>query len=110
MNTTSINEHYTHDHDRLDELFHQFQTLKTSNRVQAADNFRKFKAGLEQHIVQEEEILYPSFEAKFRLPGGPTEVMRWEHQEIRKFLDAIADRMAQHNFDTSEEDSGLLAV
>lgn len=110
MNTASINEHYTHDHDRLDELFHQFQTLKPSDRVQAANNFREFKAGLEQHIVWEEEILFPSFETKFRLPGGPTEVMRLEHREIRKYLDAIADKLARDDFDTADEESGLLAV
>lgn len=110
MNTVSINEHYTHDHDRLDELFHQFQTLKTSNRVQATNNFREFKAGLEQHIVWEEEILFPSLEMKLGLPGGPTEVMRWEHREIRKYLDAIADKLGCDDFDTSGEESGLLAV
>lgn len=110
MNTVSINEHYTHDHDRLDELFHQFQTLKTSDRVQAANNFREFKAGLEQHIVWEEEILFPSFETKFGLPGGPTEVMRWEHREIRKFLDAIAEKLVREEFDTEAEEEGLQAV
>jgi regulator of cell morphogenesis and NO signaling len=46
----------------------------------AIKNFEEFKAGLEQHIVWEEEILFPSFEQKFGLPGGPTEVMRWEHR------------------------------
>lgn len=110
MNTASINEHYTHNHDRLDELFHQFQTLKTSDRGQAANTFREFKAGLEQHIVWEEEIRFPSVEAKFRLPGGPTEVMRLEHREIRRYLDAIADKLARDEFDTADEESGLLAV
>lgn len=110
MNTASINEHYTHDHDRLDELFHQFQTLKTSDRGQAANTFREFKAGLEQHIVWEEEILFPSFETKFGLPGGPTEVMRWEHREIRKYLDAIADKLGRDEFDTADDEFGLLAV
>ena len=110
MNTTSINEHYTHDHDRLDELFNQFQTLKTSDRRQAANTFREFKAGLEQHIVWEEELLFPSFETKFGLPGGPTEVMRWEHREIRKYLDAITEKLARGDCDTEVEEMGLQAV
>lgn len=110
MNATSINDHYTEDHDRLDELFHQFQALKSSDRVRAAQNFREFKSGLEQHIVWEEEILFPSFERKFGPLGGPTEVMRWEHREIRKYLDAIAAKLAQNDYDTEVEEMGLQAV
>lgn len=110
MSAASINEHYTEDHDRLDELFRQFQMLKSSDRAKAAGHFREFKAGLEQHIVWEEEILFPAFESKFSHRGGPTEVMRWEHREIRKYLDAIAGRLAQNDGDTEAEEMGLQAV
>ena len=50
MNTASINEHYTHDHNRLDELFHQFQTLKTSDRRQAAKLFSLVAPTLLGHV------------------------------------------------------------
>ncbi len=110
MNTTSINEHFTEDHERLDERFHQFQTLKTSNRVKAVNDFMEFKSGLEKHIVWEEEILFPSFEKKFGHLGGPTEVMRWEHWEIRKYLNAIAAKLAQDDNDTDVEEMGLQSV
>ncbi len=110
MNTASINDHYAHDHVRLDELFHQFQTLKSADRPNALRHYQELKAGLEQHIVWEEEILFPSFEAKFGLPGGPTEVMRWEHREIRKYLDAIAEKLARNDYDTEVEEMGLQAV
>jgi len=109
MNINSINEHYTHDHDRLDDLFHQFQTLKTSDRQNAIKNFEEFKAGLERHIAWEEEILFPSFEKKFG-PGGPTEVMRWEHRKIRKFLDAIAEKLTHRDHDTESEEIELESV
>lgn len=110
MNSIGIKEHYTEDHDRLDELFHQFQTLKFSNRVQAAGHFREFKASLERHIVWEEEILFPAFEQKTGNIGGPTEMMRWEHREIRKYLEAIAVKLAQNDYDTEVEEIGLQAV
>lgn len=90
--------------------FHQFQSLKASDRVQAAVDLREFKAGLEQHIVWEKEILFPSFETKFRLPGEPPKVMRWEHREIRKYLDSIAKMLARDEFGTAKEEFGLLAV
>jgi len=71
MNNESINEHYTEDHDRLDDLFHEFQVLKSSDRARAVHHFQEFKAGLERHIAWEEEILFPSFEKRFGHFGGP---------------------------------------
>src|SRR5215469_12237635 len=106
----SINQHYTEDHERLDGLFFQFQKLKSSDRVRAKDHFLEFKSGLERHIVWEEEILFPSFESKFGHMGGPTAVMRWEHQEIRKYLDAIAKKIAQEDWETDAEEFGLTSV
>lgn len=106
----SINQHYTEDHDRLDELFHQFQKQKATDHNTAVKAFQQFKAGLEQHIVWEEEILFPSFEKKFGHLGGPTAVMRWEHQEIRKYLDAISTKLAQEDWQTEVEEIGLTSV
>lgn len=106
----SIHQHYSEDHDRLDELFHRFQQLKPTDRNGALEAFREFKTGLERHIVWEEEILFPSFEQKFRQVGGPTAVMRREHQEIRKCLDAIAGKLAHSDFDTEADEKGLLSL
>lgn len=106
----TINEHYTEDHERLDELFHQFRKLKFSDQARAKNNFTQFKSGLEQHMVWEEEILFPSFETRFGHVGGPTEVMRWEHQEIRKYLDAISKKLAQGDWQTEAEELGLTSV
>jgi iron-sulfur cluster repair protein YtfE (RIC family) len=36
--------------------------------------------------------------------------MRWEHQQIRQFLDAIALKLNQQDFATEEEEMGLEAV
>ena len=111
MKTQSINQHYTEDHQRLDDLFHEFTNLKASDRRAAAESFGEFKAGLERHIIWEEEILFPAFERKFGHPqGGPTAVMRVEHREIRKCLDAIARKLAEQNFHTDDEQMRLEAV
>jgi regulator of cell morphogenesis and NO signaling len=111
MQTQSINQHYTEDHQRLDDLFHEFQNFKASDRRKAEKSFGEFKAGLERHIVWEEEILFPAFEKKFdHLQGGPTAVMRFEHCEIRKYLDAIARKLAEQNLHTDHEEMGLGTV
>jgi regulator of cell morphogenesis and NO signaling len=105
----SINQYYTEDHQRLDDLFHEFTNLKASDRPAAEKSFGEFKAGLERHIVWEDEILFPAFEQKFgHLQGGPTAVMRLEHREIRKCLDAIARKLAEQNFDTDDEEARLV--
>lgn len=110
MNNRTISDHYGHDHDRLDELFHRFQTLKSSDRASAVQAFQEFHAGLERHIVWEEEILFPAFETKTGMTSGPTQVMRWEHEQIRGFLKAMAEKLAAGAEDTGEDEAGLLAV
>jgi len=72
--------------------------------------FQEFKAGLERHIVWEEEILFSVFENKTGMTGGPTQVMRWEHQQIRGFLEAIAGKLAAGTDATGDDEAGLLAV
>jgi regulator of cell morphogenesis and NO signaling len=42
--------------------------------------------------------------------SGPTAVMRLEHREIRKFLDAIARKLEEQNFDTDAEEARLVPV
>jgi iron-sulfur cluster repair protein YtfE (RIC family) len=109
LQTQSINQHYTEDHQRLDDLFHEFTNLKASDRPAAEKSFDEFKAGLERHIVWEEEILFPAFDKKFaHLQGSPTAVMRSEHREIRKCLDAMARKLAEQNFDTDGEEARLI--
>jgi regulator of cell morphogenesis and NO signaling len=111
METQSINQHYTEDHQRLDDLFHEFRELKSADRRTAEKLFHEFKTGLERHIVREEEILFPAFEGKLnRLQDGPTAVTRLEHQEIRKNLEAIAGKLAEENFETADDEFALEAV
>jgi regulator of cell morphogenesis and NO signaling len=111
MQAQSINQHYTEDHQHLNELFHEFQDLKATDRRRAEKTFYEFKAGLERHIVREEEILFPAFEGKFsHLQDGSTAVMRLEHREIRKYLDAITRKLPEENFETEGEEIGLETV
>ena len=47
---------------------------------------------------------------KFGLRGGPTEVMRSEHRDIRKFLDAIAQKLTREDYHTESEELQLESV
>ncbi|MEK7287142.1 MAG: hemerythrin domain-containing protein [Elusimicrobiota bacterium] len=107
----SVTGYYQADHDRLDGLFRKFQEMKRLDMAKAKPFFREFLFGLQRHIVWEEEILFPVFEEKSGMRGtGPTEVMRMEHREIKKFLDAIHDKVRRQDPDSDGEERGLLEV
>ena len=100
---------YAEDHDRLDELFKTFQTSKRSDFAKAKDAFKEFKVGLQRHIVWEEELLFPMWEEKTgMIEDGPTPVMRFEHEQIKKLLEAIHQKVEQQNLESDQEEQALL--
>ena len=106
-----ITTYYEADHDRLDELFRQFQASKRSDFRKAKDFFRQFKIGLQRHILWEEQVLFPLFEERTGMKEvGPTAVMRREHSQIKEFLEAIHDKIRQKNPASDEEETGLLEI
>lgn len=44
---------------------------------------RAFLGEMERHIEVEEELLFPAFEERTGMSGGPTETMRVEHEQMR---------------------------
>ena len=109
MNESTITTYYEADHDRLDELFKQFQKLKRSELVKATELFLEFRTGLRRHIAWEEEILFPLFEQKTGMAhSGPTEVMRMEHRVIKKHLEAIHNALQSDNVETEADEQAML--
>ncbi|GAB4173079.1 MAG: hemerythrin domain-containing protein [Rhodocyclaceae bacterium] len=48
--------------------------------------FARFRDGLERHFGTEEEIIFPAFEQRSGMFGGPTQVMRMEHTQMRGLI------------------------
>ena len=72
-----------------DELAHQ--------DVEAAEqDFAELAERLEHHMSVEEKVLYPAVERALGPPGagGPTANLRSEHDEIRRWVDVIAEHLA----------------
>jgi regulator of cell morphogenesis and NO signaling len=108
MTHPPISRFYEEDHDRLDRLFQEFQRLKQNDFLKAREIFSQFYAGLERHILWEEEILFPVFEEKSGMHQvGPTAVMRIEHTQIRGFLEVIHQRLLEGSPDTDKEEALL---
>jgi iron-sulfur cluster repair protein YtfE (RIC family) len=105
----TVREFFEQDHDRLDELFKAFQQLKRSDFTKAEQTFKDFKAGLQRHIVWEEDLLFPLWEKKTGMSdSGPTPAMRNEHRQIEEQLEAIYRKVENRNVDCDQEEQGLL--
>ena len=80
------------DHDRLEELeARAFAARGNGDFAAARARFGEFAHGLARHIRFEEQILFPAFEERSGIQpeAGPTAVMRAEHREIERLLQAI---------------------
>lgn len=98
------------DHDRLDNIFKEFKSIKNIEKGEAKKLFHQFKIGLQKHIVWEEEILFPLFEDKTGMRDtGPTAVMRMEHRTIKDFLEKIHENLGK-NIPTNDLEEGLIEV
>jgi iron-sulfur cluster repair protein YtfE (RIC family) len=106
---SNVQTSFADDHDRLDELFVQFQKTKRSDYARAKEFFKEFKFGLQRHIVWEESILFPLFEKKTGMyHTGPTEVMRQEHRRIGALLEAIHKKVQKQDPESDAEEKALL--
>lgn len=105
-----LTQFFSTDHDRLDFLFHNYQQYKNVDPDKALQFFTKFTLGLEQHIRWEEELLFPAFEQVFNVHGGgPTFVMRSEHEIIKSLLRQLSSAI-QEGKDTEMEEQKLIEV
>ncbi len=106
-----ISLYFETDHDRLDDLFKNFQELKRTDYPKAKEFFKACKTGLQRHIIWEEELLFPMFEDKSGIhEGGPTHVMRLEHRQIKAALEALHEKVRRQDPESDAEEDQLLAT
>jgi iron-sulfur cluster repair protein YtfE (RIC family) len=111
MSDLTISTYYEADHDRLDGLFKDFQRHKNSDPSASAALLQEFSDKLRRHIAWEEEILFAMFEQRNGVHGGgPTHVMRREHQDILKHLDAIVEKMLAGDPESGYDEQMLLNI
>ncbi len=109
MNNLTVQTSFAHDHDRLDQLLETYRRLKGVDFAQAKQAFREFTFGLQRHIIWEETVLFPLFEEKTGMRDrGPTAVMRAEHREIGRCLEALHDKVRRQDADSGREEQALL--
>lgn len=108
MESENITTFFQQDHDRLDGLLQQFHQLKRSDFEKAKPSFVAFKYGLQRHIAWEEDVLFPVWETSIGIEGGPTRVMRAEHREIGRALEAVHQKVQSQDPESDQEEQALL--
>lgn len=92
--TDPLKEHHKH----CDGLFADAEAaVLGQDWATGAAALRSFISELETHFGTEEEVLFPAFEAATGMTVGPTQVMRYEHAQMRELLERM--RAALENRD-----------
>jgi hemerythrin-like domain-containing protein len=88
---TGLREYFTRDHRNCDSLWAEVESAADAGKAeQVRDAWRRFNGALRHHLAMEEEVLFPAFESATGMRGGgPTFVMRSEHEQMRGLLDQM---------------------
>ncbi len=88
------------DHRACDDLFAAAEAAAAKKIWDDARAlFKRFHDAMGHHLTMEEEVLFPAFEARTGMTGGPTQVMRMEHVQMRGLMDDMANAVAASNRD-----------
>jgi len=101
-----IKEFLTNDHRQCDEIFAQMEEAVANKTSDAISKFEDFHTAMTHHFDMEEKVLFPAFENKSGMTQGPTQVMRNEHEQMRRImtqmLEAIENKNEERFFGLSE--------
>jgi len=97
-----ISNYLTHEHRACDALFAEMEKLVAAGDWEKAEKkFLEFANETLTHFKKEEEELFPAFEAKTGSGEGPTQVMRFEHEQVRGLIGKMAEAVEKQERDTS---------
>ncbi|MBZ0106074.1 MAG: hemerythrin domain-containing protein [Sulfuricella denitrificans] len=107
----SISAFLTPDHHRCDTLFAAAEAVAAQGDWQAAaEAWTHFHNALRHHFAMEEEVLFPSFEARTGMTQGPTQVMRMEHRQMTDLLNQLSEALASQDADAFLGDCETLLI
>jgi hemerythrin-like domain-containing protein len=103
----TISSFLTKDHRDCDEVFAEMENeVALENWNEANKKFVEFNNDLEHHFGMEEKVMFPAFEQKTGMMGGPTAMMRMEHEQMRHVISQMKkdldDKNKNHFFGLSE--------
>jgi len=85
-------------HKHCDDLFVAAEeSVQRGDWVAAAPAFARLHDQMRAHFKAEEDLLFPAFEAATGMSEGPTQMMRYEHEQMRSLLSQLAEACAAHD-------------
>jgi hemerythrin-like domain-containing protein len=97
---SALIRYLSEEHSTCDDDFAEAENAVAAADWNTADRaYGAFRAAMRRHFAHEEDVLFPAFEARTGMTGGPTWVMRNEHQQMNSLMDGMAAALAQRDKD-----------
>ncbi|WP_373029887.1 hemerythrin domain-containing protein [Sulfurovum sp.] len=95
-----ISSYMKNEHRECDTLFAASEEAVAQGEWEVAgEKFLAFSNKTFTHFKKEEESLFPAFEAQTGMIEGPTQVMRYEHDQVRSLIGQMAEALEQKDKD-----------
>jgi len=108
---SQLSSYLADDHQQCDQFFADAEMQVSAGKWEAASAaFQAFFAAMEHHLTMEEELLFPAFEQASGMSGGPTQVMRMEHEQMRELFGCMAGAVAAHDSESYLGDAETLLI
>jgi len=92
-----------HEHRECDTLFAEAEAaIASGNWEESNEKFLAFANETLRHFKKEEESLFTAFESATGMTQGPTQVMRYEHEQVRGLIGNMAEA-----FENEDKDAAL---
>jgi hemerythrin-like domain-containing protein len=97
----TLSQYFTRDHRNCDAQWAEVEAVSEGDGAgSVASTWRRFQQSMRTHMQKEEEVLFPAVEAATGMTGGgPTEVMRSEHAQMRGLLDQMEEAFSRGDDD-----------
>ncbi len=107
----SISDYLTAHHADCDEAFARARDAAAAGDWAAASRWGgMFLREIARHIDIEEELLFPAFERSTGSSGGPTAVMRAEHERMREWFATMREALEARDAERYAEASRALGA
>ena len=97
-----ISNHMKAEHRECDTLFAAAEeAIALGEWDIASERFLSFANETLRHFKEEEEALFPAFESATGMTEGPTQVMRYEHEQVRGLIGNMAEAIEKSDKDAA---------
>ncbi len=98
-----ISQYMIPEHRECDDYFAASESMVASgNWEDANEKFLQFADTTLLHFKKEEDEIFPAFETQSGSSEGPTQVMRFEHEQVRGLIGKLA-----HAIESTDKDAYL---